>query len=187
MSGLNSVCYFLISSVFGFAIFSLWLRILFRYFRISPLHPIGQPIFQITDIIVLPLSNIVNFYPRRQLAYDWVSLGLVIALEFLKFFLLTLLYPAHISGWAIAISVLIALITQPCQVLWYALMARVVMSWINPRWQHPLSSVLYTLTEPMLARIRTVLPPIAGLDFSPLLMLILLKIVMIYVNASPTL
>jgi YggT family protein len=51
----------------------------------------------------------------------------------------------------------------------------VVISWINLDRRQPLATIVYRLTEPVLAPIRRVLPPIAGLDFSPMVLLIALR------------
>jgi YggT family protein len=54
-------------------------------------------------------------------------------------------------------------------------LAAVVISWINLDRRQPLATIVYRLTEPVLAPIRRVLPPIAGLDFSPMVLLIALR------------
>lgn len=51
---------------------------------------------------------------------------------------------------------------------------RVILSWVMPRGGGQLVAVVYQLTEPILAPIRRVLPPTAGLDWSPLIALIIL-------------
>jgi YggT family protein len=52
----------------------------------------------------------------------------------------------------------------------------VVISWIHVNPRHPAAKAVYRLTEPALAPIRRVLPPIAGLDLSPLVLLLALRI-----------
>ena len=54
--------------------------------------------------------------------------------------------------------------------------AAVVMSWLGFDRRHPAASFVYNLTEPALAPIRSALPPVAGLDFSPMLLLIGLRL-----------
>ena len=53
--------------------------------------------------------------------------------------------------------------------------AAVVMSWLGLDRRHPVASFVYNLTEPALAPIRNALPPVAGLDFSPMVLLIGLR------------
>jgi YggT family protein len=55
-------------------------------------------------------------------------------------------------------------------------LAAVVLSWIHVDRRHPFAEIVYKLTEPVLAPIRRALPPMAGLDFSPLVLLIVLRV-----------
>lgn len=55
------------------------------------------------------------------------------------------------------------------------LLVAIVISWIHLDRRQPLATIVYRLTEPVLAPIRRVLPPIAGLDFSPMVLLIALR------------
>ena len=62
-------------------------------------------------------------------------------------------------------------------VLMIAIIIRALMSWIMPQDGSGLTRVLLDITEPILAPIRRVLPPVSGIDFSPLLAIILLQLV----------
>ena len=55
-------------------------------------------------------------------------------------------------------------------------LAAVVISWIHLDRRQPLAAIVYRLTEPVLEPIRRVLPPIAGLDFSSMVLLIALRV-----------
>ena len=61
---------------------------------------------------------------------------------------------------------------------WLIVLGRVLMSWVDPRFERPLGQFLYSLTEPFLAPIRNVLPRAGMFDFSPLVLLILLGLLM---------
>ena len=50
-----------------------------------------------------------------------------------------------------------------------AILARVVISWVRVDPFNPLVRFLYQITEPVLAPIRRVIPPAAGMDFSPII------------------
>ncbi len=52
----------------------------------------------------------------------------------------------------------------------------VVFSWIRVSSRHPVARIVYSLTEPVLAPIRRALPLMGGLDFSPLVLLIALRL-----------
>jgi YggT family protein len=61
---------------------------------------------------------------------------------------------------------------------WLVVLGRVLMSWIDPRFEKPVGQFLYSLTEPFLAPIRRILPQTGTFDFSPLVLLIGLGLLM---------
>jgi len=54
------------------------------------------------------------------------------------------------------------------------IIVRVLLSWLNPNPYHPAVVFIYKVTEPILRPIRSILPTAGGLDFSPVVALILL-------------
>jgi YggT family protein len=59
----------------------------------------------------------------------------------------------------------------------FVILARVLMSWVQIDPYSPLARTIYDLTEPVLAPVRNLLPPAAGLDFSPIIVIILLQVI----------
>jgi YggT family protein len=55
------------------------------------------------------------------------------------------------------------------------ILAAVVMSWVRMDSRNPLARIVYTLSEPVLAPLRQVLPAMGGLDFSPMVVLLALR------------
>jgi len=70
-----------------------------------------------------------------------------------------------------------ALIAMLIQIYSLIILARVLMSWVQVDPTSPLARTLISLTEPVLQPIRNLLPPGPGLDFSPIIAIILLQIV----------
>lgn len=68
------------------------------------------------------------------------------------------------------------LLIQLINVYSLIVVAGVVVSWTNIPRDHPAVRLLHRLTEPVLAPIRKVLPPMGGIDFSPLVLLIGLRV-----------
>ncbi len=56
-------------------------------------------------------------------------------------------------------------------------LARVLMSWVRIDPYHPVAQFIYNSTEPFLRPIREVLPPAAGFDFSPIVLMVLLWVI----------
>ncbi len=62
--------------------------------------------------------------------------------------------------------------------LWLLIIGRVLLSWINPRFEGPIARFLFETTEPLLAPIRRVLPSTGMIDFAPLVLVLLLGVLM---------
>ncbi|MBI3998402.1 MAG: YggT family protein [Armatimonadetes bacterium] len=70
------------------------------------------------------------------------------------------------------------------QVVLALILVRIVFSWVPDlaRWFPGLASVVARLTSPILDPIRRVMPPVGGLDLSPLVALLLLRLVVLLLN-----
>jgi YggT family protein len=71
-------------------------------------------------------------------------------------------------------AVLITFLQLLSTLLWVLILARVIISWTNPRGGGSLVAFVYQVTEPILAPIRRVLPPTSGIDWSPLIAMLIL-------------
>lgn len=72
---------------------------------------------------------------------------------------------------------MIALISMFLNLYSLLILARVLMSWVQVDPDSPLARTLIDLTEPVLGPIRNLLPPTAGLDFSPIIAIVLMNVV----------
>jgi YggT family protein len=54
----------------------------------------------------------------------------------------------------------------------YIIIARAIISWVNPDPYNPIVRFLYQATEPVLSRVRNLLPNMGGLDISPLIVIL---------------
>lgn len=71
-------------------------------------------------------------------------------------------------------AVLVTFLQLLSTLLWVLILARVIISWTNPRGGGSLVAFVYQVTEPILAPIRRVLPPTSGIDWSPLIAMLIL-------------
>ena len=68
------------------------------------------------------------------------------------------------------------LIRQLIDVYSLIVLAAVIMSWLQIPPQSPIARTLNMLTEPLLRPLRQIMPQMGGLDFSPMILLILLQV-----------
>ena len=62
------------------------------------------------------------------------------------------------------------------RILWIAIFARIILSWVDPAGQMRLTQILHEITEPILGPIRRVMPSMGMIDLSPMVAIILLEV-----------
>jgi YggT family protein len=185
MSGLTSVGLFIISSFFSLLLLSMWIRMALRYFHISSLNPISQLVDTVTGRLVNPVQSLLKLKPQPRKHYDLATVIVLVFLELLKIALISLLVFHSIMPLAYFLIYMLAdLIVQPCDFLFFAVLIRVIMSFVNPAWHGPIPDLLRTLTDPLLKFGRKIIPDISGFDFSPYIILMILKIITLFINSS---
>lgn len=66
----------------------------------------------------------------------------------------------------------------------YIVVARAILSWVNPDPYNPIVRFLYSATEPVLQRMRRILPlQLGGLDFTPMVLIFALFFVSNFLRA----
>jgi YggT family protein len=61
-------------------------------------------------------------------------------------------------------------------IFFFLILARVILSFMQGGHYHPIGRMIFNITEPILAPIRRMLPPMAGLDFSPIVVMLALML-----------
>ena len=74
-------------------------------------------------------------------------------------------------------DIFVTFISILATVLWVAIFIRAILSWIMPQGGSGVMRVLVDITEPVLAPIRRILPPLGGFDLSPIVAIILIQVV----------
>jgi len=72
----------------------------------------------------------------------------------------------------------VAILRLVVVVVWLLVLGRVLVSWVDPQARTQAGRLLFRLTEPMLAPIRSVLPRTGALDLSPLVVLLVLGVLL---------
>ena len=62
------------------------------------------------------------------------------------------------------------------ETLWWVILGRVLMSWFDPSGNYRISRILYDMSEPILTPARRILPTFGGVDWSPLVTMIVLNL-----------
>jgi YggT family protein len=159
---------FLIDTIFGLYLFALVLRFLFQWFNADYYNPISQIIVKITHPPVRLLRRFIPPIGR----IDTATLLLMLALQMVASYLVLMLQGVELNPAALAAFSTAQLLDLILNVLFYSIIISAVLSWIHVSRYNPAVSLLYSFTNPMLRWARKLLPPMAGIDFSPLIPII---------------
>ncbi len=58
----------------------------------------------------------------------------------------------------------------------FSIIIQVILSWISPGTYNPVTALLYSITSPLMRPIQRIVPPISGIDLSPLVAIIGLQV-----------
>ena len=167
----NALLY-LVSTLFELYIWVLLLRIILQWVRADFYNPFSQLIWKATQPIVRWLQPII---PRwRTLDGAALVVVLVIAVIYVEVIITLLSQRAGLSQ-AIVYAIL-KLVVLTLNLYTFTLFVQAILSWVGPGVSNPAGSVLWSVNEPILRPVRSVLPPMAGLDLSPLAVILVLQV-----------
>ena len=169
---------FLIDTLFTLYITTFLLRFLLQWVRADFYNPVCQSIIKITNPVLLPVRRIVPGWR----GVDWASLVIVLVFCFINQYLLialrllTLPNPMGILLFALADAVGLCL-----NIYIFSTLIWVVTSWLTPHAINPVLQAIYPLIAPWLERIQRFVPRFAGLDLSPIALMIVLSLLNILI------
>jgi YggT family protein len=162
---------FLIKTLSDLYILTFMLRLILQWQRADFYNPLSQFVVRVTNPLVRPLRRMIHPVGGVDIA----SLVLLLGMECLASWLIMSLYgisPSPLLLLRVAVLRLISL------AVWFysiSLFIYVILSWVGQGGYSPAAMLLGKLVEPLLRPARRLLPPIAGLDLSPMLILIALQ------------
>ncbi len=168
MDYLSNPFVFLIDTLFGLYILAVMLRFLFQRVRADFNNPISHFLVKVTQ---KPLRLFRRFIPSVG-QWDLASIVFLLLLQMTAGILLFSLQGVGIDPFSLLFWSLAELVNLTINIFVVAIVIQVILSWFNPGGYNYASSLLYSLTEPLLGWVRGFLPAMGGLDLSSLLVLI---------------
>ncbi|MGA9851513.1 MAG: YggT family protein [Gammaproteobacteria bacterium] len=164
---------FLINTLLGLYTAAVMLRFLLQWVRADFYNPICQAIVKLTNPLLLPLRRIVPGW--RGL--DFAAVVLVIIIQVINVVLVLVLVryplvPPDLAWWTF-LKIIFVLVN----LYFVTILVEAVLSWTNQGHHNPIASLLWSVNAPLLQPARKLIPPLGGLDFSPLVVLILLQVI----------
>ena len=174
-SALSDIAVTIASPLFSLALFLIAMRFLAQLCGVSPYNPISTGLRSITDPIVAPINRLVPAGRR-------LNIGAIIALIVCQVIYIAVML-ALISRFD-AFNVLQSLIWSTLgaaglliNIVFYSVLAMIVVSFLAPQSNHPAIEFVWQLTEPVMAPLRNFIPSMGGLDFSPIVLFIGINVI----------
>lgn len=180
MSATAQIMQLFISTFFGLAIGILWVRFLLQLVQADFYNPIAQWIVKITAPVLNPLQKVIPVVKGWHIG----ALVLIVLLQMVSMTLNALLVNGGtLSPVFLILGCVFKLLYMMTDFYFWLLLLSVVLSWISPGY-NPFGALVSQLAEPALAPFRKVLPPMGGLDLSPIIAFLMIQVVQIVLNSA---
>lgn len=170
---------FLLRTLFDLMACAFFLRFWMQWARVPFQNAFAQFIVKVTDFVVRPTRRVLP----GVFGLDWASLLWLVLAQLLSILVLHWLqeYPFVAAGTQVLPGFLLMALAAALRLSLYVLMGLIILqavvSWVNPF--SPLAPVFYALSRPVLAPFQRIIPPIGGVDLSPLAAVVVVQLVLI--------
>jgi len=159
---------FLVDILFGFYIFAVMLRFFLQIVRADFYNPLCQAIVTATNPPLRPLRR----YIPAVGGIDTASVLLMLSLQLISSYLVVILLGVSPSFPGLLLGAVAELVSKSLYLFIFAIFIQIVISWVAPGTYNPVVGVIDSITTPLLRPARRLLPPMGGIDLSPMLVII---------------
>jgi len=168
---MTQAIYFVLKTLVQLYLLVLLMRFWLPFFRADFRNPVAQGMLRITSPLIVPVRRFIPPIGR----IDTATVLIALVIESLLIFILLALRGWDANFLQIAVSALFELAILSLNLFFFVVLIRVILSWVAPNTYNPVTALLATVAEPILRPFRRILPPLGGLDLSPILAIVLLQ------------
>lgn len=177
-SNITSAIVFIVNSLAQLYLLVLLLRLWLPWLGADFRNPLAQAILKLTSPVIVPLRRIVPPVGR----VDTATVLVAFIIQYITILLLLIIIGRTAGFVAIAVTAIVNLAVLSLYMFVFAIIIRVVLSWVSPGGYNPAMAIIMTLTDRILRPFRRFIPVMGGLDLSPVFAIILLMAATIIVS-----
>jgi len=170
---------FLLQFLSGLVIFALLLRFFMRAAYIDWRHPVVNFIAKVTNPLCAPINQLLP-KPNR---WDWSALITAALIQVILVLIIGWLTERQFGIPVIVISAVTEIMNQLLDMMFWLIIIQVILSWVSPTY-NPNTAIFFKLAEPILKPFQRLIPPMGGLDLSPISAIVAIKLTQIIVVGS---
>jgi len=171
---------YIIQAIASLYIFVLLLRFWLPLLNADFRNPIAQAILRISSPVVIPIRRVVPPIGR----IDTATILAAYLVQYVAVAATMTILGMPTSFALFALSALVKLLSLTINLFAYAILIRIVLSWLSTDPSNPAIQLVHALTEPVLRPFRRWIPPIGGFDISPIFAMIALFALNIVVTGA---
>ena len=153
----------------------LLMRFLLQLARADYYNPISQSIVRLTQPVLLPFQKFLPKAGRMDLSPLLVAL--LVKLAIFAVIIMLAGGSVNVDIFKLVLYAIIGLIDSILNIYFWAVIGSVIISWVAPGSYHPAPQLIGQITEPLFKLAQKVIPPIGGLDLSPILIFLVIQII----------
>ena len=170
---------FIVRTGFDLYLLAIVLRFLLQIVGADSHNPVSQLLIRITTPVLKYFWKVI---PRYK-GLDWSPIVLGTLIKVVEITILHIILGSKVPTLQGLIVLSVAEILHLIVYIFIiAIFIQVILSWVNPGAYNPVTTLLYRLTEPLLRPARKLLPPMGGLDLSPIIAFFFLQLTIILVT-----
>lgn len=184
MDALRDIANLLVQTLCQLFLLALMMRVLLQLARADSYNPISQFLIKVTQPLLKPMRRIIPSIGK-------IDTATVVAILLIQ--MLTTATLVALQGYSIPNPLFLFIwgalgaIGMLVNIYFIAILASIIISWVAPGSYNPLILLLHQLTEPVMTPFRKIIPPMGGLDLSPIFVFLtinVLQIVLSHIAAS---
>ena len=162
----------IIGTALGFLKYIMIFRLLFEVASVNFYNPLCQAVVKITNPIILPFSII----SMRIAKFDIIIILLIIFIFGLEIIFPYLFQSIDFNIMHILIYAFGLFLKTVLNIYFWLIIIGAIASWFFMYNNHPLFSLVNELCNPLYQPVRNIMPPMSGIDFSPIILLLLIQL-----------
>jgi len=169
---------FLLQFLVGLVTFVLILRFLMRATQVDWRHPIVGFIAKVTNPVCRPLNALFKNIGR----WDWSALTAAFIVQLAFVGLIGMLTGRDFALVTLLLVSFTEIANQILDLIFWLIVIQAILSWVSPGY-NPNTIIFRQLTDPILRPFQRFIPPISGIDLSPLVALLAIQLTQIVILA----
>jgi YggT family protein len=169
----------LINVLFGALIALVVLRVLLQCVRANFYNPVCQFLYKITNPVLMPLRKVIPAWRNLDIA------GVLLAwlLTAIELALLYVVVGQRLGLIGLGVMALADLVDFVLMLYFGLILVRVFLSFVSVERSNPIVPLIVQLTDPVLKPLRRFIPAVAGLDLSPMAVMLIILLARVLIVA----